>query len=148
MMKILGHPVHMMLIHFPSALFPMECVFYGLLCFTGKSSFAEASYYSLLGGTIMGWFALIFGTWDLVKIPSEKTEALVKGIIHGSINTTVLIAYTVFAYSLFRKYPDLPDASFILLAIRILLVLVLIVGNYIGASLILKYKIGIENKHE
>lgn len=144
-MKIFGHPVHMMLIHFPAALFPAECVCYGLFYFTGKPSFADASYYSMLGGVSMGWLAVIFGAMDLLKIPRDKRKVITKALIHGSINTTVLIVYTVVAYSLYKKYPVLPRADVLILTMKIILVSLLITGNYIGANLVLRYRVGVEN---
>lgn len=143
-MKIFGHPIHLMLIHFPSALFPMECICYGLLYFTGKSSFGDASFYAMLGGVSMGWLAVLFGILDLSKLSSEKAEIVGRGLVHGSINGAVLIVYTVIAYSLFKKYPDLPHASGLLLVAKVILVLLLFVGNYIGGNLVLKYKVGVE----
>ena len=143
-MKLLGHPLHLMLIHFPSALFPMECVCYGCLYCSGDLSFATASYYALIGGVVLGWLAIVFGILDLMKIPSGKTEVLTKSLVHGSINTTVVIVYTVFAWLLFAKYPTLPIASGFLLCIKISLITFMIVGNYLGAQLVLKHKVGLE----
>ncbi len=67
-----------------------------------------------------------------------------KALIHGGINVSVIIVYTIFAYSAYKKYPALPVASLSLLIIKGALVSLMIIGNYIGGSLILKYKIGIE----
>ncbi|HTA63389.1 MAG TPA: DUF2231 domain-containing protein [Bacteroidia bacterium] len=144
-MKILGHPIHLMLIHFPSALLPMECVCYGLFYYTGKLSFAEASYYAMLGAVITGWLAVVFGAMDVTKISAEKPKVMAKALIHGSINTTVLIAYSIFAWFLFKKYPMLPNATVLVLSLKIGLITLMIIGNFLGGSLVLKDKIGIEN---
>jgi hypothetical protein len=48
------------------------------------------------------------------------------------------------AYSAYKKFPLLPHAAFILSAVRGALVGFMIIGNYLGGSLILKDKIGIE----
>jgi uncharacterized membrane protein len=143
-MKLFGHPLHLMFIHFPSALFPMECVCYGCLYYSGNVSFASASYYALVGGVLLGWLAVVFGTIDLMKIPSGKTEALTKALVHGSINTTVVIMYTVLAWLLFLKYPALPKANGFLFCMKISLITFMIVGNYFGAQLVLKHKLGLE----
>lgn len=145
-MKLLNHPIHVMLIHFPSALFPMELVCYGLYYYTGALSYAQAAFYAMVGGVALGWLAAIFGVMDLVKIPEGKTDVMKKGLIHGSINTTVVTIYTIFAYSLFKIYPELPKASLVLLISKLCVVVFMIVGNYIGGSLILKDKLGIENR--
>ncbi len=143
-MKIFGHPLHIMLIHFPSALLPMDFVCYAIYFYTLQTSFAFASFYALVGAVAIGWVAVLFGTLDIIKIPAEKTRTMQKALLHGSINTSVIIVYTVLAYSAYKKFPLLPHATFILLAVRGALVGFMIIGNYLGGSLILKDKIGIE----
>lgn len=122
----------------------MECACYGCLYYSGNVSFASASYYALIGGVLLGWLAVVFGTIDLMKIPFGKTEALTKALVHGSINTTVVIVYTAFAWLLFIKYPVLPKANGFLFCMKISLITFMIVGNYLGAQLVLKYKVGME----
>ncbi len=144
-MKIFKHPIHIMLIHFPSALLPMDFVCYGLFYYTHQPSFAYASFYALFGAVVLGWAAALFGILDILKIPPGKTDALQKALIHGGINVSVIMVYTVLAYSAYKKYPTLADASLPLLIFKGVLVSFMIIGNYIGGSLILKYKIGIED---
>ncbi len=134
-----------MLIHFPSALLPMDFVCYGLFYYTHQPSFASASFYALFGAVVLGWAAALFGILDILRIPPGKTDALQKALIHGGINVSVIIIYTVLAYSAYKKNPTLADASISLLIFKGVLVSFMIIGNYIGGSLILKYKIGIED---
>jgi len=145
-MRLFGHPVHIMLIHFPSALFPMELVCYGVLFFTGEKSFATASYYAMAGGVALGWLAVLTGAIDLGKIPPYKPGVVKKALIHGSINSSVLIAYTVIVYLISKQYPNVPGASLGLLVVKAILVSVLIVGNWLGGELILKYKVALDNE--
>lgn len=145
-MKIFGHPLHIMLIHFPSALFPMELVCYGLYWYTGQPSFGTAAFYTLSGGVVLGWLATVFGAIDMIKIPQSKPEVLKKALVHGSINVSVVIVYTVFFAKLAGMYPQIQPPFVSLLVVKCLLVLFMIVGNYIGGSLILKHKLGVENE--
>lgn len=144
-MKILGHPIHLMLIHFPSALFPMELVCYAAFYFKGEQSFSTASFYALMAGSVIGWLAIITGAMDLLKIDSSRTKVMNKALIHGSINTTVVLAYSVFACIGFMKYPALPDANLTVLILKFLLVVSMLAGNYLGGSLVLKDKVGTGN---
>lgn len=144
-MRVLRHPVHVMLIHFPSALFPMELICYGLLFFTKERSFATAAYYAMVGGVAMGWLAVAAGAMDLIKIPPYKPTVVKKALIHGTINSSVLIAYTVFVYLVSKQYPNLQEASLGVLLVKGLLVGVLIVGNWLGGELILKHKVALDN---
>lgn len=70
-----------MLIHFPTALLPMDFVCYGLLYYTHQNSFAYASFYALIGAVALGWLAALFGIADIIKIPAEKTDAMQKALI-------------------------------------------------------------------
>jgi len=144
MVTIFKHPVHMMLIHFPSALLPMDVVCYVIYYFTGDTSFAFASFYALAGAVVTGWLSIILGTFDLVSIPPGKGEVMKKALLHGGINITIIIIYTVIFYSGYKRFPPIPAASMTILITKTFLVTCMVVGNYIGGSLILKHKIGIE----
>ena len=143
-MKFLGHPIHVMLIHFPSALFPMDLVCYFLYYYYGNASFAEASFYAMAGGVILGWTSALFGALDLSGISVKNEVVMKKALIHGGINASVVIVYTVLACSAYKKYPVMAEASLALLLVKFFTVSFMIVGNYIGGSLILKHKVAIE----
>lgn len=143
-MKIFGHPLHVMLIHFPSALFPIELVFYGIYFFTGQLSFGQSAFYTMAGGVVFGWMAAIFGVADLIKIPAEKPTILKKALLHGSINITVVIVYTILAYSVYKVYPNIPVPKMALIIVKICAVGFMFIGNFMGGSLVLKDKVGIE----
>ncbi len=140
-MRLLRHPAHVMLIHFPSALIPMELVCYGLLFFTGEKSFATASYYAMAGVVTLGWLAAIADAINLRKIPPYKPGVVKKALIHGSIISFVQIPYTVFVYLISTQYPNVPDASLGLFVVKAILVSVLIIGNWLGGELILKHNV-------
>lgn len=143
-MKILRHPVHIMLIHFPAALFPMELICYFVYYKSGDASFASASYYAMCGGVLMGLLAVITGAIDLVMI-KNNSAVQAKALIHGSINSIVVITYGMLACMLYKKYPGLPLATMPMLALKVALNITMIAGNYLGGNLILKYKIGVQN---
>lgn len=143
-MKLFGHPLHIMLIHFPSALLPMDLFCYAVYFYTGQTSFASASFYALAGGVILGWAAVLFGALDLIKIPADKLQALKKALWHAGINISVIIIYTVLAWIGYKNYPAMSKATVPLLAIKTVLIGVMMIGNYLGGSLILKDKIGVE----
>ena len=143
-MKILGHPVHIMLIHFPSALFPMDFACSILAFYTGNTSFVEASFFALAGGVLIGCLAIATGAFDLIGVAEEKPLALNKALIHGGINLTVVIAYSVLAFQAYKAFPDLQPDDITRLIIKGTLVTLMIGGNYLGGSLILKYRVGLE----
>ncbi|MCW3114485.1 MAG: hypothetical protein JWR18_2881 [Segetibacter sp.] len=141
-MKLLGHPIHLMLIHFPAALFPMELVCYYIQSRNGDTSFAYASFYAMAGGVLFGWLAIITGAIDLITIRDDGALQ-VKALVHGAINSAVVLTYTVVAYLFYKHYPNLPIPTKTLLALKASLNLVMIAGNYLGGNLVLKHKLGV-----
>ena len=143
-MKILGHPVHIMLIHFPSALFPMDLACSIISNYTGRSGFLEASFYAMCGGTVLGWLALLFGFFDLLKVYESKPAVMKYALIHGGINTTVILIYSILTFIQYKRYPELESDTVMLLFIKGLTISFMIIGNFIGGSLILKHKVSVE----
>lgn len=144
-MKIFGHPLHMMLIHFPSALLPMDllCSFLGY--HTGNSSFTDAAFFALAGGVGFGTLAIITGVFDLAVIAERQPLSLKKALIHGGINSIVVIAYSILAFRGYNQFPDLVQDTLTILIVKGGLLAFMIVGNYLGGSLILKDKVGLIN---
>ncbi len=143
-MKLFGHPVHMMLVHFPAALFPMDLVCSFLALQTNGAGLKEASFCALSGGVGLGWLAVVFGTWDMWKI--KDVEVKIKALVHGGINISVLTGYTVLVATAIKQYPQLPTDSWVKVILKLMLVVILLVGNHLGGSLILKYKIAVQDE--
>jgi uncharacterized membrane protein len=145
-MKLFGHPLHIMLIHFPSALFPMDLICSALFLYTGDAAFTTAAFYAVVGGVVLGWLAIAMGAMDLINVSERHPDALKKALIHGLLNTAIVIVYTVWFYSGYKVYPALVPGSLSAVVLKAFLVLTLAVGNFLGGSLILKHKVAIENK--
>jgi len=143
-MKIFGHPIHVMLIHFPAALFPMDFVCSLLGYLYQDSSFLQGSFLAITGGAVLGSMAIITGGFDLVSMVNENSPAVKKALIHGSINSTVVIAYIVLAFIAFKKYPLVEYDAISKILFKGGLVTLMILGNYLGGSLVLKDKVGVE----
>src|SRR5687768_6544693 len=97
-MKIFGHPLHMMLIHFPTALLPMDILLSFFAYYNKDSSFLPAAFYCLAAGVIAGGLALLTGIIDLLLIPKDKKTAIGTAVMHGFINAMVLCFFGIFAY--------------------------------------------------
>jgi uncharacterized membrane protein len=145
-MKLFGHPVHIMLIHFPSALFPMDFVCAAIGYYTNKPSFTDASFYAMSGGVVLGWLAIIFGTFDLLNVVKNKPGAVKNVLIHGCINTMVIVIYTVLAYKQYKHYPSLEPDGMLILIVKAMTVVLMIAGNFIGGKLILKHRIAVDDE--
>ncbi len=144
-MKVFGHPVHMILIHFPSALFPVDLMLSGFGFFTGQSVFYVAAFYVMVIAVVTGWLAVMVGAVDLMHL-KESELLLRKTLVHGAINICMLMVYSTLAFSSYRQYPELVAPNEFMLAFKLLLVVVMSIGNYFGAELVLKYGVGLLKK--
>jgi uncharacterized membrane protein len=143
-MKIFGHPLHVILIHFPSALFPMDFVCSLLAYFGGPLSLTDAAFFAGFGGVITGSLAVITGAFDLIPVVKDKPGSVSKALLHGGINSTVLIGFAVTTFLAYRAYPSLRTDGASELVVKGVLVLLLAIGNFLGGSLILKDRIAVE----
>ncbi len=140
-MKLSYHPPHLLLVHFPAALLPMDLVCAALGWHTHNPTFTAAAYYALAGGVVGGWLAAAFGFMDLLRIPPERPAVLRTALLHGGINSVVLTGYSVLFFLQWRL-PVLATATAPVLLLKAGLLLALVAGNYLGAQLVLKYRLG------
>jgi uncharacterized membrane protein len=90
--KILGHPVHQMLIVFPAGLLIMAGIFDALYFITGYAGLAVVSYWNVAAGVISGVIAAAFGLIDWIGIP-RGTRAKRIGAWHATGNVVVLALF-------------------------------------------------------
>ena len=86
--KVLGHPVHQILIVFPLGLLSTTVAFDALRLVTGNEKWSVASHKMLGAGLISAVVAAPFGLIDWVAIP-EGTRAKRIGMWHGLGNLAV-----------------------------------------------------------
>ena len=90
--KLLGHPVHQMLIVFPLGLLATAVIIDVIYFVNGALLFAELSYYLVIAGLIGGVVAAPFGLIDWLAIP-RNTRAKRIGALHGGGNVVVLLLF-------------------------------------------------------
>lgn len=144
-MKLFRHPLHVLLIHFPTALLPMDLILSYLFFRTGDQHFGYAAFYCLAGGVAMGLLSGLTGLIDLVMIKDKET--LSTALVHGSINLTAVLVFAVLAYKGWNLYPQVQVPTVLLLTVKLLAVSFMLVGNYFGGKLIFKHHLAIES-HE
>ena len=144
-MKIFGHPLHMMLIHFPTALLPMDVFFSFFAYYTKDNSFLPAAFLCLCAGVVGGALAIITGLIDLLLISKNRKPAIATAVIHGFVNTTVLLFFGIFAYRGWQTYPEIIMPKMSILITKAVLVAILFGGNFLGGKLILQHHVGVKN---
>ncbi|HEX7235866.1 MAG TPA: DUF2231 domain-containing protein [Gammaproteobacteria bacterium] len=107
--KLLGHPIHQMLIVFPLGLLA-TAVIVDIVYFAGHAlMFAEVSYYLIIAGLIGGAIAAPFGLIDWLAIP-RNTRAKRIGAMHGGGNVIVLLLFLASAL-LRAQLPSAPPMA-------------------------------------
>ena len=92
--KLLGHPVHPMLIVLPLGLFIGAVVFDAIYLWRGTESLASVGYWNIAGGIVAGLLAAVFGFIDWLAIPSG-TRAKRIGLLHGASNVVVVAVFAI-----------------------------------------------------
>lgn len=140
--KLLGHPIHQMLVVFPLGLLVTATIFDLIYVITNGIGWSHASYYLIPAGFIGGVLSAVFGLIDFLAIPKGSRARRV-GTIHGIGNIFVLM---MFWLSWFMRWPDAyappPGLAVILSAGG--LVLALITG-WLGGELVDRLSVGVDD---
>lgn len=92
--KLLGHPIHPMLIVLPLGLLIMAVVCDVLYLATDRAVFATVAYWNIAGGILSGLLAAVFGAIDWLAIPAG-TRAKAIGLYHGLGNVVVVALFAL-----------------------------------------------------
>jgi uncharacterized membrane protein len=92
--KLLGHPIHPMLVVLPLGLFIGAVVFDAIYLWRGEPAFAAVAYWNIAAGIVGGLLAAVFGLIDWIAIPSG-TRAKRIGLLHGAGNVVVVAVFTL-----------------------------------------------------
>ena len=139
--KILGHPIHPMLIVLPLGLFIMAVVADAIYLTTGRLAFTMVAYYNIAAGIITGLLAAVFGVVDWLAIP-KGTRAKTVGLYHGAGNVVVVLLFAI-SWWLRRENGGSPElTSFALAAVGLLLGAV---TGWLGGELVDRLGVGVDD---
>lgn len=135
-LRLAGHPVHVMLIHFPVALWPAHFALHALAPLLPPGAAGACAFWILLGGVGLGWIAAGCGAIDLVALAGPPVAREFRdALIHGLVNGTALLGFTVIAGLEYGAYPHVHHGPPFLVAEAVLLI-ALFVGNYFGGAVV------------
>ncbi len=140
--KLLGHPIHPMLIVFPLGLLSTAVLFDLLYVVTGNEEFAIFAFWALVAGVIGGLAAAVFGLWDWMAIPAN-TRAKRVGLVHGGGN---VIVTGLFLVSLVVRLNDTTYLPSILpLIFGVLGASLALVTAWLGGELVYRLRVGVDD---
>ncbi len=139
--KLLGHPIHPMLIVFPLGLLATAVIFDIITLATGELRWTEVAFYMIGAGIIGGLLAAIFGLIDYLAIPNG-TRAKRVGVAHGLGNVIVLL---LFAGSWALRWNDPAYPGTLAFTLGILGVLLALVTGWLGGELVDRLGVGVDD---
>ena len=138
--KLLGHPIHPMLIVFPLGLLITSVIFDIIRLLTGNGSFAEVAFWMIIAGIVGGLLAAVFGAIDFLAIPAG-TRAKQIGLVHGVGNVVVVVLFLI-SWLLRRDAPAAPGA--VALVLSFLGVALGGVTSWLGGELVDRLGVGVD----
>jgi uncharacterized membrane protein len=138
--KILGHPIHQMLIPFPLGLLATSFFFDLAYFIVGNEQLAIVAYWMILAGVIGGLAAAVFGLIDWLAIP-DGTRAKAVGMWHGGGNV-IVVALFIAGWFLRRPAPAQPSIAAVVLSG--LAVLLSVVTGWLGGELVDRLGVGVD----
>ena len=139
--KLLGHPIHPMLIVFPLGLLATAVAFDIVGLVQGDNSWFGISYWMIAAGIIGGLTAAVFGLIDWIAIPSG-TRAKNIGLLHGATNVLVTLLFIVSWFMRNSADAHVPSAAG--LACSFIAVVLALVGGWLGGELVDRLGIGVD----
>ncbi|HEY0594064.1 MAG TPA: DUF2231 domain-containing protein [Thermoanaerobaculia bacterium] len=138
--RLLGHPIHQMLIVFPLGLLGMSLFFDLIGLIWDFDALFPASYYMIAAGIITGLTAAVFGFIDWLGIPSG-TRAKRVGLAHGSGNVVVVV---LFAASWFLRRGNPADPALVAVVLSAVGVGIALVTGWLGGELVDRLSVGVD----
>ena len=139
--KMLGHPVHPMLVVFPLGLFATSLVFDLVRLGGGSEGLSVAAFYMIAAGIIGGLGAAVFGLVDYLAIP-RGTRAKTIGAVHGLANVVIVGLY-IASWGIRYGDPARTNGGAVLLSgIAVLLALV---SGWLGGELVDRLGVGVDD---
>ncbi len=136
--KLLGHPVHPMLVVFPLGLLATAVIFDLLYLIFDNRLLPTASYYMIAAGILGGLLAAIFGFIDWLALPTGSRAKNI-GLWHGLGNVVIVVLFAVSWLMRGNNIDFLPDSAALTLSFAG--TLLALITAWIGGELV--YRLGV-----
>jgi uncharacterized membrane protein len=141
-LKILGHPVHPMLVMFPLGLFVTAVIFDLADLVAAPALLGEVAYWNIAAGLVGGVLAALAGLVDLVAIPGG-TRAKRVGLAHALVNAGVMV---LFAAVWFARMGSAGHGAGWLFAVELFALAGAGVGAWLGGELVDRLGVGVDRE--
>lgn len=139
--KLLGHPVHQMLIVFPLGLLATSVLFDLVWLVAGSATMITVAYWTMAAGILGAVVAAPFGTIDWLAIP-PGTRAKRIGAMHGAGNAVVSL---LFIGSWFFRPDARTEPGSVALTLSFSGALLALVTAWLGGELVSRLGVGVSD---
>lgn len=140
--KLLGHPIHPMLVVLPLGLLSVGVAFDVVYLVTGDPLFAEVAFWNITVGIVGGLLAALFGLVDWLAIPTG-TRARSVGLWHGLGNLVLVLVFIVSWLLRLGNHAYAPDIlPFVLGLLGVGLALA---TAWLGGELVFRLRVGVDD---
>jgi|SRR5262245_19294690 len=140
--KLLGHPVHPMLVVLPLGLFIAAVVFDATYLWRNEAVFATVAYWNIAAGVVTGLLAAVFGLVDWLAIP-WGTRAKRIGLLHGGLNVVVVILFASVWAIRYGTGEPFPSAG--LVWFEVVALVTGAVAGWLGGELVDRLGVGVDD---
>jgi uncharacterized membrane protein len=140
--KLLGHPIHPMLVVLPLGLFIGAVVFDGLSLWRGSAALAQVGFWNIAGGIVGGLLAAVFGLVDWLAIPAG-TRAKRIGLLHAASNVAAIACFAAVWWLRYTAATTVLTTG--VFAFEIVAVLLGATGGWLGGELVDRLGVGVDN---
>jgi uncharacterized membrane protein len=138
--KLLGHPIHPMLIPFPLGLLGAAFVFDLIDAWGGSEALGQAAHYMIAAGIVSGLLAAVFGAIDWLAIPGG-TRAKRIATLHGLGNVAIV---ALFAIVWLIRRDEAANQTTLVLVIEAIAVVGAVVTGWLGGELVDRLGVGVD----
>ncbi len=140
--KLLGHPIHPMLIAFPFGLLATSFIFDIIRMLSNNTVLGEVSFWMIGAGIVGGLLAALFGFLDWLAVPNG-TRAKMIGMWHGLGNVVVVVLFWISFLMRAGMTAHVPDAAAQVLS---LVGIVIALGTgWLGGELVDRLRVGVDD---
>ncbi len=143
-LKLLGHPIHPMLVAFPIALYTSALAGYLVYAWLGDPFWFQLGFVANVAGVLAALVTAVPGFLDWwLGIPQE-TPAKNTGLLHLILNVTALVLFAASAWLLWSQWTAAaPDATWGILLSAVGFILTSAAG-YLGFEMIQRHHVGVD----
>jgi uncharacterized membrane protein/nitrite reductase/ring-hydroxylating ferredoxin subunit len=142
--SIQSHPIHPMLVGFPIALWVAGFIFDLLGTRGSNTGLWAAGFYSVIGGCVGAVLAATAGVIDFLYTVPPESSAKNRGLLHGGLNSLVLLLFIYVAYRLGSPSAAPDGATLLLMGIG---VVILAISGWLGGTLVYRNQIGVDRRY-